>query len=93
MGRHTMALSDDWSACTRCNQKLEHGVCMCCGSGFKHVCGICMKKNKKSKPWGWAIGDNNGCDDHLQKGDVKFPKKFQKCKHVIAEEKARQAGW
>ena len=38
MGRHTLALSDDWSTCTRCNQKLERDVCMCCGVGCKGVC-------------------------------------------------------
>lgn len=87
MGRHTMNLSDDWDACTRCNQKLEHGVCMCCGSGFKSVC------YKYPKCKGWALGDNEGCDKHLKKGDKKFPKDFPKCEHIIAEEKAKDAGW
>jgi hypothetical protein len=91
MGRHTFNLSDDWSACGRCKQKLNRGVCMCCGSGFTHVCSICIK-TKKGK-WNMAIGDNKGCDKHLQKGDIRFPKEFPKCEHVIAEEKARIAGW
>ncbi len=93
MGRHTINLSDDWSTCTKCNQKLEHGVCMCCGAGSKSICKKCMDTNKKGKDWGWAIGDNVGCDDHLKKTDFRFPKDFPKCEHIIAEEKARLAGW
>ena len=93
MGRHTIALSNDWSTCTRCNQKLEHGVCMCCGAGGKSVCKECMDTEKKGKDWGWTIGDNKGCDEHLKKTDFKFPKDFPKCKHILAEEKARHAGW
>lgn len=82
MGRHTVMLSDDWSTCTKCNQKLEHGVCMCCGAGTKGICTFCMKqKSKKGKDLGWRIGDNKGCDEHLQKGDVKFPMEFN-CIHV-----------
>lgn len=81
MGRHTMSLSGDGSTCTKCNQKLEHGVCMCCGSGWKHICGFCMRiKKRKGKEWGWALGDNKGCDEHLQKGDIKFPMEFH-CHH------------
>jgi len=87
MGRHTMALSDDWNTCTRCNQKLEHDVCMCCGAGCKGVCW------KYPKCMGWAIGTNKGCDKHLKKTDVKFPKDFSECEHIIAEKKASEAGW
>ena len=95
MGRHTMSLSDDWSACTKCNMKLDHGVCNCCGCGFSHVCSICMqtKKGKNSKPWNMALGDNVGCDEHLQIDDVFFPPEYPKCEHIIAEEKAKEAGW
>lgn len=94
MGRHTYALSDDWESCTRCNLKLDHGVCNCCGSGFKHVCGICMdSKKKKGVRWGWALGNNKGCDEHLQKDDVMFPPEYPDCEHVIAEKKAREVGW
>lgn len=80
MGRHTTNLSD-WDHCGLCNRDLEHGVCMCCGSGTKHICPYCMKTKKKGVEWGWAIGDNKGCDEHLQKGDIKFPMEFN-CFHV-----------
>ena len=93
MGRHTWLLSNDWSTCTRCNEKLDHNVCNCCGAGSKHVCEFCIKFNKKGNQWNWAIGDNRGCDEHLQIGDVFFPPEYPDCEHIIAEKKAREVGW
>lgn len=89
MGRHTVHLSEDWSRCTRCDQDLENGVRMCCGSGSKHVCSKCMKTKKRGKDWGWAIGTNKYCDEHLAKTDFKFPKEFPDCEHILAEKKKR----
>lgn len=76
MGRHTTNLSD-WEHCGLCDKDLERGVCMCCGTGYKSVCYMYMKGKCK----GWAIGHNKGCDEHLQKGDIKFPMEFT-CPHV-----------
>ena len=78
MGRHTMSLSNDYETCTKCNLKLDHNVCNCCGAGFKHTCGICIqtRKGKNTKPWGWALGTNKGCDDHLQINDIMFPPEY-----------------
>lgn len=87
MGRHTWALSDDWNTCTRCDQKLKHSVCMCCGAGTK---GVCWKYPKCK---GWAIGTNKGGSIHPKSSDFEFPKMFPDCEHVIAEKKAREAGW
>ncbi len=85
-----MMLSDDYETCTRCCVKLDYGVCNCCGSGFKHVC---FKYMTKSSCQGWALGNNKGCDEHIQIGDVMFPPDYGKCEHRLAEEKAREVGW